>query len=305
MKLNLRNPIVFFDLETTGTNINADRIVEICYLKVSPNGNEEAKTMRINPEMHIPEQSSAIHGIYDEDVADCPTFKEVAKEIARDIEGCDLAGFNSNRFDIPVLAEEFLRAGVDIDMMKRKFIDVQVIYHKLEQRTLSAAYKFYCQKNLEDAHTAEADTRATYEVLKAQLDRYPEDLQNDMAFLAEYSSFNKNVDFAGRIVYDEKGVEVFNFGKYKGMSVSEVLQKDPGYYSWILNGDFTLNTKNGYTHSRPYQKGSGSASGNHAGRKRVHHSHHLVGTDKQTCHQRVLRTTGRHLEQPCGLGLMG
>ena len=158
MKLNLKNPIVFFDLETTGTNINTDRIVEICYLKVYPNGNEETKTMRINPEMHIPEQSSAIHGIYDADVADCPTFKEVAKEIARDIEGCDLAGFNSNRFDIPVLAEEFLRAGVDIDMMKRKFIDVQVIYHKLEQRTLSAAYKFYCGKNLEDAHTAEADT---------------------------------------------------------------------------------------------------------------------------------------------------
>lgn len=189
--------------------------MEICYLKVYPNGNEETKTMRINPEMHIPEQSSAIHGIYDADVADCPTFKEVAKEIARDIEGCDLAGFNSNRFDIPVLAEEFLRAGVDIDMMKRKFIDVQVIYHKLEQRTLSAAYKFYCGKNLEDAHTAEADTRATYEVLKSQLDRYPEELQNDMAFLAEYSSFNKNVDFAGRIVYDDKGVEVFNLGNTK------------------------------------------------------------------------------------------
>ena len=244
MKLNLKNPIVFFDLETTGTNINTDRIVEICYLKVYPNGNEETKTMRINPEMHIPEQSSAIHGIYDKDVADCPTFKGVAKDIARDIEGCDLAGFNSNRFDIPVLAEEFLRAGVDIDMMKRKFIDVQVIYHKLEQRTLSAAYKFYCQKNLEDAHTAEADTRATYEVLKAQLDRYPEELQNDMAFLA-----------AGRIVYDEKGVEVFNFGKYKGMSVSEVLQKDPGYYSWILNGDFTLNTKNVLTKIRLRESG--------------------------------------------------
>ena len=247
MKLNLKNPIVFFDLETTGTNINTDRIVEICYLKVYPNGNEETKTMRINPEMHIPEQSSAIHGIYDADVADCPTFKEVAKEIARDIEGCDLAGFNSNRFDIPVLAEEFLRAGVDIDMMKRKFIDVQVIYHKLEQRTLSAAYKFYCGKNLEDAHTAEADTRATYEVLKSQLDRYPEELQNDMAFLAEYSSFNKNVDFAGRIVYDDKGVEVFNFGKYKGMSVSEVLQKDPGYYSWILNGEHEKRTDKNQT----------------------------------------------------------
>ena len=224
--------------------------MEICYLKVYPNGNEESKTLRINPEMHIPEESSAIHGIYDADVADCPTFKEVAKKIAADIEGCDLAGFNSNRFDIPVLAEEFLRAGVDVDMMKRKFVDVQVIYHKLEQRTLSAAYKFYCNKNLEDAHTAEADTRATYEVLKAQLDRYPDILENDLNFLSEYSSYNKNVDFAGRIVYNEQGIEVFNFGKYKGMSVKEVLQKDPGYYGWILNGDFTLNTKNVLTKIR-------------------------------------------------------
>lgn len=243
MKLNLKNPIVFFDLETTGVNINTDRIVEICYLKVCPNGNEESKTMRINPEMHIPEQSSAVHGIYDEDVADCPTFKEVAKQIARDIEGCDIAGFNSNRFDVPLLAEEFLRAGVDIDMSRRKFIDVQVIYHKLEQRTLSAAYKFYCDKNLEDAHTAEADTRATYEVLKAQLDRYPEALQNDMGFLSEYSSFTRNVDFAGRMVYNEQNIPTFNFGKYKGQPVEEVLRKDPGYYSWMLQGDFTLNTK--------------------------------------------------------------
>ena len=210
MKLNLKNPIVFFDLETTGTSINVDRIVEICYLKVHPNGNEEAKTLRINPEMHIPEGASAVHGIYDKDVADCPTFKEVARTIANDIEGCDLAGFNSNRFDIPVLAEEFLRAGVDIDLSRRKFVDVQVIFHKLEQRTLSAAYKFYCGKNLEDAHTAAADTQATYEVLMAQLDRYS---------------------------------ELFNFGKYKGMSVTDVLKRDPGYYSWILNSDFTLNTK--------------------------------------------------------------
>lgn len=242
MKLNLKNPIVFFDLETTGTNINSDRIVEICYLKVHPNGNEETKTLRINPEMPIPAESSAIHGIYDEDIVDCPTFKEVAKTIARDIEGCDLAGFNSNRFDIPVLAEEFLRAGVDIDMSKRKFVDVQVIFHKMEQRTLSAAYKFYCGKNLDDAHSAEADTRATYEVLMGQLDRYPE-LENDMAFLAEFSSFNKNVDFAGRMIYDENGVEIFNFGKYKGESVSEILKKDLGYFSWMLNSDFTLNTK--------------------------------------------------------------
>ena len=242
MKLNLKNPIVFFDLETTGTNINTDRIVEICYLKVYPNGNEEAKTLRINPEMHIPEASSAIHGIYDADVVDCPTFKEVAKNIARDIEGCDLAGFNSNRFDIPVLAEEFLRAGVDIDLNKRKFVDVQTIFHKMEQRTLAAAYKFYCDKSLENAHTAEADTMATYEVLKAQLDRYPE-LQNDINFLSQYSSYTNNVDFAGRMVYNDKGEEVINFGKYKGRLVEEVLKNDPGYYSWIMNGDFPLNTK--------------------------------------------------------------
>lgn len=255
MRLNLKNPLVFFDLETTGTNINTDRIVEICYLKVYPNGNEESKTMRINPEMHIPEASSAIHGIYDADVADCPTFREVAKDIARDLEGADIAGFNSNRFDVPVLVEEFLRAGIDIDLTRRKFIDVQVIYHKLEQRTLSAAYKFYCGKNLEDAHTAEADTRATYEVLKAQLDRYPDVLENDISFLSEYSSYNKNVDFAGRIVYDDKGVEVFNFGKYKGMPVAEVLQRDPGYYGWVLNGDFTLNTKNVLTKIRLRESG--------------------------------------------------
>ncbi len=242
MKLNLKNPLVFFDLETTGTNINVDRIVEICYLKIYPNGNEESRTMRINPERHIPEEATAVHGIHDEDVRDCPTFKEVARNIAHDIEGCDLAGFNSNRFDIPVLAEEFLRAGVDVDLSRRKFIDVQVIYHKMEQRTLSAAYKFYCGKNLEDAHTAEADTRATYEVLMAQLDRYA-DLKNDVAFLSEYSSFTNNVDFAGRMVYNDAGVEVFNFGKYKGVPVTEVLKKDPGYYSWILSSDFTLNTK--------------------------------------------------------------
>ena len=242
MELKLTNPIVFFDLETTGINIAKDKIVEISVLKVMPNGKEEQKTIRVNPGMHIPEQASAIHGIYDDDVKDCPTFKEIAKALARYIEGCDLGGYNSNRFDIPLLAEEFLRVDVDFDMRKRKFVDVQTIFHKMEQRTLSAAYKFYCGKNLEDAHTAEADTRATYEVLMSQLDRYPE-LQNDVAFLADYSSFNKNVDFAGRMVYDDKGVEVFNFGKYKGMPVADVLKRDPGYYSWILNSDFTLNTK--------------------------------------------------------------
>ena len=249
MKLNLTTPIVFFDLETTGTDINKDRIVEICYLKVWPNGNEDAHNLRINPEMHIPEEASAVHGIFDADVKDCPKFKEVAKNIAKDFEGCDIAGFNSNRFDVPLLAEEFLRAGIDIDLARHRFIDVQVIYHKKEQRTLSAAYQFYCGKNLEDAHTALADTRATYEVLKAQLDKYP-DLQNDMKFLSEYSSFTKNVDFAGRMVYDDNGNEVFNFGKYKGQLVKDVLAKDPGYYGWILGSEFTLNTKAALTRIR-------------------------------------------------------
>lgn len=242
MKLNLKNPIVFFDLETTGVNITSDRIVEISYLKVFPNGNEVSRTMRINPEMHIPEQASEVHGIYDDDVKDCPTFKQVAKDVAHDFEGADIAGFNSNRFDVPLLAEEFLRAGVDLDMTRRKFIDVQVIFHKMEQRTLSAAMKFYCGKELEGAHSADADTRATYEVLQAQLDRYGE-LQNDIAWLSEFSSHTRNVDFAGRIVYDDKGVEVFNFGKYKGIPVVEVLRRDPGYYSWMMQGDFSLNTK--------------------------------------------------------------
>ena len=242
MKLNLKNPIVFFDLETTGVNISTDRIVEISYLKVYPNGNEISRTMRINPEMSIPEEASKVHGIYNFDVKDCPTFKQVAKEIAADFEGADIAGFNSNRFDVPLLAEEFLRAGVDLDMTRRKLVDVQVIFHKMEQRTLVAAMKFYCGKELEDAHSAEADTRATYEVLKAQLDRYPE-LQNDIDALSEFSSHTSNVDFAGRIIYNEQGIEVFNFGKYKGMPVREVLQRDPSYYSWMMQGDFTLNTK--------------------------------------------------------------
>ena len=243
MKLNLKIPIIFFDLETTGVDVSKDRIVEICYIKVFPNGNETSRTMRINPGMHIPEQSSAVHGITDDDVKDCPLFKDVAKEIANDFEGCDIAGFNSNRFDLPMLAEEFLRAHVDIDLSRHRAIDVQVIYHKLEQRTLSAAYKFYCGMELQNAHSALADTRATYEILKAQLDKYPEDLQNDMEYLSKYSSFTRNVDFAGRIVYDDNNNEIFNFGKYKGERVDVVLQRDPGYYSWMMNGDFPLNTK--------------------------------------------------------------
>ncbi len=242
MQLNLKKPLVFFDLETTGVNIVKDRIIEISFVKVCPNGQEICKTRRINPDMPIPPESTAIHGITDEDVKDCPTFKEIAKSLAAQIEGCDLAGYNSNRFDIPLLAEEFIRAGVDIDLNRRKFVDVQTIYHKMEQRTLAAAYKFYCNKDLNNAHTAEADTMATYEVLKAQLDRYPE-LKNDIDFLSKYSSYNNNVDFAGRMIYNDKGEEVFNFGKHKGQLVTEVLKKDPNYYAWIINGDFALNTK--------------------------------------------------------------
>lgn len=242
MRLNLKNPIIFFDLETTGINIASDRIVEISYLKVDLNGNETSKTLRVNPGIPIPEKVTAIHGISDEDVKDAPTFNEVAKSLARDFEGCDLAGYNSVRFDIPLLAEEFLRSGVDIDLKRRKFVDVQVIFMKMEPRTLSAAYKFFVNKELSNAHSAEADTMATYEVLQAQLDRYS-NLENDIGKLAEFSAHTRNVDFAGRIVFNEDDVEVFNFGKYKGKAVSEVLEKDPGYYGWMMNGDFPLYTK--------------------------------------------------------------
>lgn len=243
MELNLKNPLIFFDLETTGTDTVKDRIVEISYLKVFPNGKQEVKTRRINPEMPIPPSSTAIHGISDEDVKDCPTFKKVAKSLADQMEGCDLAGFNSSRFDIPLLVEEFLRADIDIDFSKRKMIDVQIIFHKKEQRTLEAAYKFYCDKNLDNAHSAEADTLATYEVLKAQLDKYP-DLENDIEKLAsEFSFFNNNVDLAGRIIKDENGIEIFNFGKHKGKSVAEVLKKEPSFYAWMMDADFSLNTK--------------------------------------------------------------
>ena len=243
MELNLKKPIIFFDLETTGVNISHDRIIELSYIKVYPNGTEEEKSMRINPEMSIPAESTAIHHITDEDVADKPTFKQIAKELAKVFEGCDIAGYNSNRFDIPLLMEEFLRAGINIELSRQKFVDVQTIFHKMEQRTLSSAYKFYCNGDLENAHSANADTRATYEVLKAQLDRYP-NLKNDVEFLSNFSSFNKNVDLMGRIVYNEQGVEVFNFGKYKGVSVKEVFERrDPSYYAWMMNGDFALDTK--------------------------------------------------------------
>ncbi|UCG28709.1 MAG: 3'-5' exonuclease [Bacteroidales bacterium] len=242
MELNLKNPIAFFDLETTGINIAKDRIVEIAILKIDPSGKEDAITIRLNPTIPIDPKASEIHGIYDEDVEDAPTFAEVAKNLSHLLEGCDLGGYNCSKFDIPLLAEEFLRANVDFDLKKRKVIDVQVIFHKMEQRTLSAAYKFYCQKELENAHSAESDTKATYEILKAQLDRY-EELENEIEALSKFSSVLDNVDFAGRIILNEDGVEVFNFGKHKGIPVEEVLDKEPSYYSWMMNGDFPLYTK--------------------------------------------------------------
>ncbi len=249
MQLNLKNPIVFFDLETTGVDTSRDRIVEISTVKVFPNGDKEVKTRRLNPEMHIPEEATAVHGITDEDVANEPPFRAIAKSLAAYLEGCDFGGFNSNKFDVPVLMEEFLRAGVNVDFKNRKFIDVQNIFHKMEQRTLEAAYRFYCDKTLENAHSAEADTMATYEVLMAQLDRYPE-LQNDVAYLAEFSARGQSADYAGRILYDDKGVEVFGFGKYKGRSVAEVFREEPSYYSWMMNGDFPLYTKKVITEIR-------------------------------------------------------
>lgn len=242
MKLKLKKPIVFFDLETTGVDVSKDRIVEISILKLSPDGKREIKTRRVNPEMHIPEEASAVHGIYDEDVKDEPTFRALAKSLAQFIGNSDLAGYNSNKFDVPLLAEEFLRVGVDFDLEHRKCIDVQNIFHKMEQRTLVAAYKFYCEKDLEGAHSAEADITATYEVLEAQLDRYDE-LENDVDFLAEFSERHKTADLIGRIIFDENGVEVFNFGKHKGKSVAEVFRKEPSYYSWMMDGDFPQYTK--------------------------------------------------------------
>ena len=242
MQLNLNKPLIFIDLETTGINIVKDRIVEISILKILPNGKEEIKTFRINPTIPIPKETTLIHGITDEDVKNCPTFSELAKSISNFIEGCDIGGYNSNKFDIPLLAEEFLRSDVDFDMKNRNVIDVQVVFHKMEQRTLSAAYKFYCDKDLTNAHSSNADVCATYEVLKSQLDRY-NDLENNVKFLNEFTCFNKNVDLVGRIVYNEEGKEIFNFGKHKGKTVEEVLIKEPSYYNWIENNEFPLYTK--------------------------------------------------------------
>ena len=252
MKLNLQRPIVFFDLETTGVQITRDRIVEISILKISPDGERETKTRRINPEMPIPAEASAVHGITDADVADCPTFAQVARSLYTWLEGCDIAGFNSNRFDVPMLVEEFLRAGVAVDFDDRHFVDVQTIFHKMERRTLEAAYKFYCDKTLENAHSAEADTLATFEVLEAQLDRYPEDLKNDIPALAEFSTHGRRVDFAGSLAYNDKDEIVINFGKYKGVPVTEVFRKDSGYYNWVMGAQFPLETKRWFSHL--YQK---------------------------------------------------
>src|SRR5690606_35278112 len=242
MQLNLTKPICFFDLETTGVNITTDRIVEISILKVFPNGKEERKTWLVNPQVPIPKEVTAIHGITDADVADKPSFKEIAKDVHNMIKDSDLGGFNSDRFDIPLLAEEMLRADVDFDMKNRLSIDVQTIFHKMEQRTLSAAYRFYCNKELEGAHGAEADTNATYEVLKAQIAKY-EEIENDTKFLAEFSTRKQFADFAGFISYNKKGEECFAFGKHKGKLVTEVLETEPGYFGWLINADFPLYTK--------------------------------------------------------------
>lgn len=255
MKLNLKNPLIFLDIESTGINIASDRIVELGLLKIHPDGNEEEKILRINPDMPIPEKATRVHGITDEDVKEAPKFREVARNLLKFMEGCDLAGFNSNRFDIPLLAEEFLRADVDIDFKKRKFIDVQAIFHKMEKRTLTAAYKFYCNRDLTEAHSAIADARATHEVLKAQLDVYKDaeyedtdgkisvPVVNNVEQLHLFSSYDRYVDYMGRIALDEKGIEIFNFGKNKGLPVEKVLREQPGYYSWMMNGDFPLYTK--------------------------------------------------------------
>lgn len=242
MKLKLERPLIFFDLETTGTNITHDRIVELSYIKVYPDGSDERKTRRLNPEMHIPAESTAIHHITDADVANEPTFRQIARSLLEIFKGCDIAGYNSNKFDVPVLMEEFGRCGINFDITGRRFIDVQNIFHKKEQRTLIAAYKFYCGADLTDAHSALADTEATYKVLLGQLDMY-DDLENDVEYLAKFSSVGRNVDLAARIVLNDKDEPVFNFGKHKGRTVKEVLRREPSFYDWMMQGDFPKNTK--------------------------------------------------------------
>jgi len=255
MELKLNRPIAFFDLETTGIKVATDRIVEISIVKLHPDGKREIKTRRVNPEMPIPPETSEIHGIYDEDVKDEPTFKKLAKSLDQFLVNCDLAGYNSNRFDIPLLAEEFLRAGIDFEVENRNLVDVQNIFHKMEQRTLVAGYKFYCGKDLTNAHSAEADTLATLDIMEAMLDKYEgaeftdkkgnksQPVVNDVKALAEFSQVNKNVDLIGHIVYNDEGKELINFGKHKGKVVEEIFKKEPSYYDWMMRGDFPQYTK--------------------------------------------------------------
>jgi DNA polymerase-3 subunit epsilon len=262
MKLNLKRPIAFFDLESTGVNVASDRIVELSFLKVNPDGTEEIRTRRINPTIPIPLEASLIHGIYDEDVKNEPTFSQVAQDLARFLKNADLGGYNSNKFDIPMLIEEFLRCDIEFDMEGRKTVDVQNIFHQMEQRTLKAAYKFYCGKDIENAHSAEADIRATYDVLLAQIEKYEgvkiQDkkgnwiipVENDIEALYKFTSLNQVVDYAGRMIYNEKGEEVFNFGKHKGRRVEDIFTQEPSYFDWIMNGDFTLDTKRKLTQIR-------------------------------------------------------
>lgn len=257
MQLQLKRPICFFDLETTGVNIAKDRIVEISILKAFPDGSEKEKTWLVNPQMPIPAEATAVHGITNEKVADAPTFKEVSAEIYSWFKGSDLAGYNSDRFDIPLLAEEMLRAEIDVDFKMHKSIDVQTIFHKMEQRTLTAAYKFYCAKDLENAHSASADTKATFEVLKAQIDHY-EDLENDVDMLSQFTTRHISVDFAGYIRSNKENEPIFGFGKHKGKTVVEVLQLEPGYFGWLMEADFPLYTKKVLTAIRLNTLNSGS-----------------------------------------------
>jgi DNA polymerase-3 subunit epsilon len=242
MRITLTKPIAFFDLETTGINIINDRIVEFSVLKIHPDASSEILTKRINPCIPIPAESSAVHGIFQKDIEEAPTFKQIAHELAHFLDNCDLAGYNSNKFDIPLLIEEFLRADVEFEMKNRRLVDVQTIFHKMEQRNLSAAVKFYCGKEMQHAHSAEADIRATYEVFQAQLEKYPE-LQKDINFLHTFSSHTNNADLSGKIVYNEKNEEMFNFGKHKGRLVEEIFKKEPSYYDWMMKGEFPLHTK--------------------------------------------------------------
>lgn len=240
--IQLTRPLAFLDIEATGLTIGFDRIVEISVVKVSPDGQRETLTQRLNPEMPIPAVVSAIHGIFDKDVANEPAFRKFAPELLRFFSNADLAGYNSNKYDIPLLVDEFIRAEVDFNFRNRRLIDVQNIFHKMEQRTLAAAYKFYCSKEIKNAHSAEADILATLEVFEAQLERYPE-LAQDVDFLHKFTAMNNNVDLAGRIVFNDKKEEVFNFGKHKGRTVTEVFEKEPSYYDWMLKGDFPAETK--------------------------------------------------------------